>query len=60
MLGGRRGARYHGGMTDRFAIFLVVLVAGFLALDHYLLHLDSALFLAREGLKLIETVAFWR
>ena len=47
-------------MSDRFAIFLVAVIAGFLALDHYVLHLDSALFLARKSVELIEGVAVWR
>ena len=47
-------------MTNGLALALILLIAGFFALDHWVLHLDAPLFLARRGLDLIEWVAFWR
>ncbi|MDH5453437.1 MAG: hypothetical protein OEY05_15350 [Paracoccaceae bacterium] len=47
-------------MTNRIAIALVLLIALFFAVDHFWLHLDAALILARKTLELIDWVAFWR
>ena len=47
-------------MTNRIAIALVLLVAAFFLADHFLLHLDAGLFLARQFLLLVEYLAFWR
>lgn len=47
-------------MTNTLAIWLIVLVAGFFALDYYYLHWGAALFLAREFFDLLHWVAFWR
>ena len=50
----------YADMTTRFAFILILLIAGFFALDYYVLHLDAALFLARKGFELINYMAFWR
>ncbi|MEZ5731324.1 MAG: hypothetical protein R3D97_03250 [Paracoccaceae bacterium] len=47
-------------MTNRIAIALAILIAAFFVADHYWLHLDAALFLARRLLDFIEYLAFWR
>ena len=47
-------------MTNRIAIGLVVAIAGFFALDTFVLHLDAAPFLMRKLIDLIDTLAFWR
>ena len=47
-------------MTNGLAIALVLLIAGFFLIDHFLLHLDAPLFLARKGLELLDWLAFWR
>lgn len=47
-------------MTNALAIGIVFVIAAFFVLDHYLLHLDAPLFLARKGMDLIEWLAFWR
>jgi hypothetical protein len=47
-------------MTNALALVLIGLVAGFFLLDHFVLHIDAALFLGRRGLDLIEWLAFWR
>jgi hypothetical protein len=47
-------------MTDRLALGLLVALAVFLALDHWVLHWGAPLYLARQGLRLIEWLAFWR
>lgn len=47
-------------MTNVIAFWLVVLIAAGLALDFALTGGDGALFLAREGLDLLQWVAFWR
>jgi hypothetical protein len=47
-------------MTDGLAIALVLLIAGFLLLDQFVLDLGAPLFLARKGLALVEWLAFWR
>ena len=47
-------------MTNAVAIGLIVAIAGFFALDHFVLHLDAPLFLAREFYDLLQWVAFWR
>ena len=47
-------------MTNGIAIGIVLALAGFFALDHYVLHIDAAVFLGRKGLDLLGYVAFWR
>jgi hypothetical protein len=47
-------------MTNMLAITLLFLVAGFLALDHYVLHLDVIMFVFRKLIELINKMAFWR
>ena len=47
-------------MTNRLALGLLIVVAGFLALDAWALRWETSLFLARQGLDLIEWLAFWR
>ncbi|MFQ6548277.1 hypothetical protein AADZ90_009985 [Aestuariibius sp. 2305UL40-4] len=47
-------------MTNRIAIWLLLLIAGFFVLDHYVLQLDAAVYLGRRALDLIEWLAFWR
>lgn len=47
-------------MTNRIAIGLVLCIAAFFMLDHFVLQLDAARFLLRKLIDLIEYVAFWR
>ena len=47
-------------MTNTIAIWLAVLVLGFLALDHFYLNWNVPVFLGRELLEFIEYLAFWR
>lgn len=47
-------------MTSRLAIFLALMIAAFFVLDHYVLHLDAGVFLAKKGLALINDLAIWR
>ncbi len=46
-------------LTDKLAIFLALVVIGFFALDHFVLHLGAPLFLAKEFADLTWWVAFW-
>jgi hypothetical protein len=47
-------------MTNGLAIFLVICIAGFLALDASLLDWDLSLSLARRFAGLLSWMAFWR
>ncbi|MEJ6398692.1 hypothetical protein [Yoonia sp. 208BN28-4] len=47
-------------MTNGIAIFLALLIIGFFALDHYVLHLDALTFLFRRLIAVIDILAFWR
>lgn len=47
-------------MNNTLAISLVILIIGFLALDHYLLHWEVGLFALRWLIDVITTLAFWR
>lgn len=47
-------------MTNIIAIWLGVIILGFLALDYFVLDWDSPLFLGRKLLELVEYLAFWR
>jgi hypothetical protein len=47
-------------MPTSVAFGIALAFVGFLALDHYVLHLDAALFFAREAAALVNWVAFWR
>jgi len=50
------------GSIDRILRIVIglALIAGFFLLDHFVLHLDAALFLARKGLLALDYLAFWR
>ncbi len=47
-------------MTTRIAIILFLLIAGFFALDHYVLHLNAGVFLAKKMIDLMNYIAIWR
>ena len=47
-------------MNNAIAIGLIVAIAGFFALDHFVLHWGAPLFLAREFADLLHVLAFWR
>lgn len=47
-------------MTNTSAIGLVLFIAAFFALDHFVLDMDAPLFLARKFYDLLQWVAFWR
>ena len=47
-------------MTNALAIGLLVFIAAFFALDHFVLHWDAPLFLARKFLALLTWLSFWR
>ena len=47
-------------MTNTIAIWLGLLIIGFLVLDHYVLHWDVLTVALRLLLTTIEKVAFWR
>ncbi|WP_217810089.1 hypothetical protein [Salibaculum griseiflavum] len=47
-------------MTNRLAIWLVLLIAAFFALDHFVLNWDAPLYLGRKFMELIQYIAFWR
>ncbi len=47
-------------MTNRIALTLVVLIAGFFLADHFWLHLDAPVFLGRKFVDFVEYLAFWR
>lgn len=47
-------------MTNKIAIALLLLIAGFFVLDHFWLQLDTPLFLARQLDQFIEFLSFWR
>lgn len=47
-------------MTTKIAIYLALAIAAFFALDHYVLHLNAGVFLAKRGLELINYLAIWR
>lgn len=47
-------------MTTRLAFILMFLIVGFFVLDHYVLHLDALVFIARKGIDLLQYIAFWR
>ncbi|MFZ1727001.1 MAG: hypothetical protein WBO29_03425 [Albidovulum sp.] len=47
-------------MTNRIAIALALFIALFFVADHFWLHLDAGLNMARKILDLIDWVAFWR
>ncbi|SEM47623.1 hypothetical protein SAMN04488003_101244 [Loktanella fryxellensis] len=47
-------------MSNTVALGLILCIAAFLALDHYVLQLGAPLFLARKFTDLLEWVAFWR
>ncbi len=47
-------------MTNGIAVFLGVLIIGFFALDHFVLHWEVPVFLMRKLTTFIEYLAFWR
>ncbi|MFQ6553374.1 hypothetical protein AAD018_013635 [Aestuariibius insulae] len=47
-------------MTNSIAIGLLLVIAGFFALDYYVLELDAPIFLGKKAFELIEYLAFWR
>ncbi|WP_196778357.1 hypothetical protein [Thalassorhabdomicrobium marinisediminis] len=47
-------------MTTRLALILILLIAGFFVLDHYVLGLNADVFLGKKALDLINYLAFWR
>lgn len=47
-------------MTNALAIGLLISIAAFFALDHFVLQLDAPLFLARKFYDLLQWIAFWR
>ena len=47
-------------MTNRLAIILFLMVIAFFALDHFVLHWNAPLFLARKIADLTSWMAFWR
>ncbi|WP_439155218.1 hypothetical protein [Yoonia sp.] len=47
-------------MTNAIALFLAVLILGFLALDHFVLNWDVPTFAMRRLIDLVDYVAFWR
>lgn len=47
-------------MTNQIAIFLGLLIAAFLALDHLFLGGAMTVFLAREFVTFVEYLSFWR
>ncbi|MBU2993474.1 hypothetical protein Q4555_00210 [Octadecabacter sp. 1_MG-2023] len=47
-------------MTTKLSIILILLIVGFFVLDHYVLHLDAGVFLAKKGIELINYLAIWR
>jgi hypothetical protein len=47
-------------MTNSIAVFLGLLIIGFVALDHFVLHWEVPVFLMRKLATLIEYIAFWR
>ncbi len=47
-------------MTNSIAIGLIVTLAAFLALDHFVLHLDALPFMIRKLIDLINYLAIWR
>ena len=47
-------------MTTRLALILAGLIAGFFALDAYVLHWGAGVFLLKRLLDLISYIAIWR
>jgi len=47
-------------MTNALAIGLLLFIAAFFGLDHFVLQWDAPIFLARRFYDLLQWVAFWR
>lgn len=47
-------------MTNTIAVGLAFLIAGFFALDYYLLRMDAAVIMMRYLIDAIRYLAFWR
>lgn len=47
-------------MTNQIAIALLVLIVAVFALDHFWLHMNLPLFVARQTDQFIEYLSFWR
>jgi len=56
----RRPSGYTRVMTTRLALILACLIVGFFVLDHYVLHLNAFVFLAKKMIDLMNYVAIWR
>ena len=47
-------------MTTKLSLIIVALIAGFFVLDHYVLHLNAFVFLAKKMIELMNYIAIWR
>ena len=47
-------------MTTKLSLIIVALIAAFFVLDHYVLHLNAFVFLAKKMIELMNYIAIWR
>ncbi|KQI68621.1 glyceraldehyde-3-phosphate dehydrogenase [Loktanella sp. 3ANDIMAR09] len=47
-------------MTNAVAVGILIAIAAFFALDHFVLQWDAPLFVARKFVELLQWLAFWR
>jgi len=47
-------------MTSKLAIIIFLFIIGFFVLDHYVLHLNAFVFLAKRMIDLMDIMIFWR
>jgi len=47
-------------MTTRLAFILLLLIAAFFVLDHYVLQMNAAVFLGKKAIELMNYMAIWR
>ncbi|MEJ6508943.1 MAG: hypothetical protein QNK87_10520 [Octadecabacter sp.] len=47
-------------MTTKLTLILAILIGGFFVLDHYVLHLNAFVFLAKKLIELMNYMAIWR
>ncbi len=47
-------------MTTKLAFIMMLLIAAFFVLDHYVLHLNAAVFLGKKMIVLMNYLAIWR
>ena len=47
-------------MTTKLTLILAVLIGGFFVLDHYVLHLNAFVFLAKKLIELMNYMSIWR